>query len=92
MKRDTAETIAARALGWLAADDELLGTFMAATGTGIEDIRARAASPVFLASVLDFLTMDDRWIIRFCDDAGLTYDAPLQARQAMPGGGQVHWT
>lgn len=92
MKRDSAETLAARALGWIAASDDLLGVFMGATGTSAGDIRARAAEPEFLASVLDFLVMDDAWVTGFCDAEGLPYDSVMQARAALPGGGEVHWT
>lgn len=89
---DTAETLALRALAWLAGHDELLPVFMGATGAGADDIRSRAGDPEFLASVLDFLMMDDAWIIAFCDASGLAYDAPMQARAALPGGAPMHWT
>jgi len=92
MQREMAETVAAQALGWLAGDSELLGTFMGATGVDAGDLRARAGQPVFLASVLDFLMMDDAWVMGFCDAVGLPYEAPMQARAALPGGEQVHWT
>ena len=45
-----------------------------------------------LASVLDFLVMDDRWVIGFCDAAQLSYETPMQARAALPGGQLPHWT
>lgn len=92
MRQEHAETIAARALAWLANNDDLLPVFMGATGAGAEDIRARAGEADFLGSVLDFLMMDDAWVVGFCDDAGLAYDAPMQARLALPGGAQTHWT
>ena len=46
----------------------------------------------FLGSVLDFLAMDDAWVVQFCDAAGLPYDRVMLARAALPGGAQVHWT
>ena len=55
-------------------------------------LRARAGEPEFLASVLDFLMLDDAWVMRFCDGAGLAYEAPMQARAALPGGAPMHWT
>lgn len=87
-----AETMAMQALGWLAADDDLFGTFLVATGAGVDEVRARAADPVFLGSVLDFLLMEDATVTGFCDAAGLPYDAPMRARAALPGGDAVHWT
>ena len=92
MTPERAETIAIEALGWLAAQDDLCGVFLGATGARAEDLRAQAADPEFLASVLDFVTMDDAWVRAFCDTCGHPYDAPLRARHALPGSEQVHWT
>ncbi|MAQ84910.1 MAG: hypothetical protein CMH12_16920 [Maritimibacter sp.] len=92
MKQEQAETLAVQALGWIAASDDLMPVFMGATGISIDDIRARASEPEFLASVLDFLLMDDAWITGFCDTAGQPYDAVMRARAALPGGQQMHWT
>ena len=92
MSPERAETIAIQALGWIAGHDELLPVFLGSTGAAAEDLRARVADPAFLASVLEFLTLDDAWVVGFCDAAGLPYEAPLQARYALPGAGEVHWT
>ncbi len=92
MTPERAETIALQALGWLAADDDLCGTFLGATGATLDDMRQRAAEPAFLASVLGFLTMNDDWIIGFCDFVSLGYDQPLRALYALPGAEQVAWT
>jgi hypothetical protein len=92
MLRDQAEVLALRALGWIAADDEMMGSFLAATGAGLDEVRARAREPEFLASVLDFLLSDDAWITRFCAAAGLPPEAPMRARAALPGGDLPHWT
>lgn len=92
MTADDAQRIALLALGWLVADDDLCGVFLGATGATAGDLKAQASDPAFLASVLDFLTMDDKWVIAFCDAQSLSYDTPLRARQAMPGAEQVHWT
>jgi hypothetical protein len=92
MQQDVAEEIALKALGWIAGDDELLGIFLGATGASASDMRSRIADPDFLFSVLEFLTMDDSWIMGFCDSAGLAYEVPMQARLVLPGGAPVHWT
>ena len=92
MTPERAETLALQALGWLAANDDLLPVFMGASGASQADLRDRAADPDFLGAVLDFLTMDDAWVIAFCDAAGCAYTDPQSARLALPGGGQVHWT
>ncbi|MDE4133808.1 DUF3572 domain-containing protein [Phaeobacter sp. QD34_3] len=89
---DEAETLALRALAWLSGNDELFPVFMGATGASVDDLKSRASDPEFLGSVLDFLMMDDAWVVGFCDDAGLKYESPMQARMALPGGAQIHWT
>ena len=92
MSPECAETIALQALGWLAGNDDLCPMFLGSTGASVDDLRDRAADPAFLASVLAFLTMNDDWIIAFCDAAGMGYDKPLRARYALPGQGQIEWT
>jgi hypothetical protein len=92
MKQENAEAIALQALGWIVGQDDLLGVFLGATGADQSDLRARVEDPEFLVSVLEFLTMDDVWVVGFCDAAGLGYDVPMRARAALPGGAQVHWT
>lgn len=92
LSADAAETLALRALGWLVGNDDLLPVFLGASGAGMEELRLRATEPAFLAGVLDFLMMDDAWIVAFCDATGTPYDVPMQARAALPGGAQMHWT
>ncbi|MBR9652864.1 DUF3572 domain-containing protein [Thalassovita aquimarina] len=92
MNCDVAETTALRALGWLAASDDLLPVFMGASGASAEDLKTNATDPDFLGSVLDFLMMDDAWVIACCEALTLPYDSLMQARAALPGGQQMHWT
>ena len=92
MTPEAAQTLALKALGWLVSNEELCPVFLGATGTGAEELRARAADADLQASVLEFLTMDDAWVIAFCDAEGLAYDLPLRARYALPGAEQIHWT
>ncbi|MGY3439323.1 MULTISPECIES: DUF3572 domain-containing protein [unclassified Marinovum] len=90
--RESAETLGLQALAWLVGEEDLIGVFLGASGVSEVDLRARANEPEFLGSVLDFLLMDDAWVIRFCDSNGLAYDRVMMARAALPGGEQVHWT
>jgi hypothetical protein len=89
---DAAETLALKALTWLLGNEELLPVFLGASGASEQDLRVRTGEPEFLGSVLDFLMMDDAWIIGFCDACRIPYDHPMQARAALPGGAQMHWT
>ncbi len=92
MQQESAHVLALQALSWLAADDELFPAFLNATGAGLDDLRARAGDVEFLGAILDFLMMDDRWVIGFCDQHALPYTAPQEARSALPGGASFHWT
>ena len=92
MGPDQAEISAIQALGWLSLQGDLFSSFLASSVAGLDDLRARASDPVFLASVLEFLTSDDSWVREFCDSFGHAYDAPLRPRYALPGAEMVHWT
>lgn len=91
-KRVAAETTALKALAWLAANEELLPVFMGSTGASSDDFKDQASDPTFLGSVLDFILMDDAWIVQVCDAIGLEYAQLQSVRMALPGGDQVHWT
>lgn len=92
LARDSAEVLAIEALGWLAATEDLMGVFLGSTGAALEDVRGRAQDPEFLASVLDFILMDDTWVSGFCEAHDYAMDYPLRARAALPGGATVNWT
>jgi Protein of unknown function (DUF3572) len=92
MQQETAQVLALQVLGWLAADDEIFPLFLGATGASIADLKARAADPDFLGAVLDFLLMDDAWVVAFCDGHRHPYTAPAVARAALPGGAVMNWT
>ena len=92
LSQDSAELLALEALGWLAGNDDLVGTFLGSTGASASDMRERARDPEFLASVLDFLLMDDAWIEAFCTEKDYKPEFPRRARAALPGGAAVNWT
>lgn len=92
LSADAAETLALQALAWLAGNDDLLPVFLGSSGVSEGDLRARAADPTFLAAVLDFLLMDDAWVMAFCEAHGVEFDMPMRARGGLPGGQTVHWT
>ena len=92
MQQDSAQVLALQALAWLVADDEMLPAFLNATGASMGDLRDRAKDVDFQGAILDFLMMDDQWVIAFCDQHALPYTAPQAARAALPGGASIHWT
>lgn len=92
MKAEKAEVIGLSAITWLVGNDELLPVFMGASGAGVDDLKNGAANAEFLAAVLDFIMMDDEWVIQFCQANDFPYDSVQQARNALPGGAQMNWT
>lgn len=92
MKQESAHVVALQALEWLAGDEELFATFLGSTGASATDIAERAGDEEFLAAILDFLLMNDEWIVAFCDRSGFAYTTPTIARAALAGGRQENWT
>lgn len=92
MTSDAAQTIALEALAWLAGNDDLLPVFLGTTGASVEDLRAQASDPGFQVSLLEFLTMDDAWVIAFCDATQNRYEDPMVAAQVLAGADRRHWT
>lgn len=91
-QQEAAETLALQAVVWLVGEENLLPTFLGSSGLSETDLRTQLGDPDLLASVLDFILMDDAWVMQFCDAQGLAYDRLMQARAALPGGALVHWT
>lgn len=92
MRSEHAEKLALQALGWLASEDDLLNVFMGSAGVSADEIRTRASEPELLAAVLDFVLMDDAWVMAFAGAAGHPPEDVLKARAALPGGDIPHWT
>ncbi len=92
MARPQAEALAVQALVWMAGDADLVGRFLAATGAGPADLRARAAEPEFLGFVLDFLLSDEAALVAFASAENIRPELPMRARAALPGGELPHWT
>ena len=85
MNLAAAQTLAIRALGFLAADADLLGRFLAETGLGPDELRANADDPSLLAGVLDFLLGNEKELVAFCEAEGIAPDRPRRARALLPG-------
>lgn len=92
MTTGQAEILALQALGWLAQNDDLLTVFLNASGMTEQDLKTRADEADVLAAVLDFVLMDDAWVVGVCTDASIQPDMLMQARAALPGGADPHWT
>ena len=85
MERSAAETLALKALTFLAGEAESLRRFLALSGLNPQDLRDRVDDPLLLAAVLDFLLQDDRLLSAFarseCVDAKVVH----AARRTLPG-------
>jgi hypothetical protein len=82
-----AESIAIRALGFLASEESRLERFLALTGIGPGDIRAAAAEPGFLVAVLDHVASDEALLLSFAANAGLDPGSVTRARAVLAGPG-----
>jgi hypothetical protein len=80
-----AETVAIQALGWIAADEDRLGRFMALAGLSAGELRARAAEPEFLGGVLDFVLENEALLVEFAQSSGLKPESIARLRRQLPG-------
>ncbi|HSV28398.1 MAG TPA: DUF3572 domain-containing protein [Candidatus Omnitrophota bacterium] len=89
--REAAEALALQAVAVIVADEDLLPRFLAATGSGAEDLRARIADPDFLGAVLDFVLERDDTVHTLAEACGIAPETILLARAKLPGG-PTDWT
>lgn len=90
--RGDGETVAIQALGFIAADPELLPRFLALTGIEASAIRHAAREPGFLAGVLQFILAHEPTLLRFCEEARLAPAAVSAALRHLPMGDDRHQT
>ena len=92
MRRENAETYALQVLGWLASQEDLITVFLGSSGLSQDDLKTRVGDGDFLGAVLDFVLMDDAWVLSASEALQRPPEEIIQARAALPGGEQVHWT
>lgn len=92
MQQESAETHALSALAWLASEDDIFPVFLGASGASESDLRARASDAEFLASVLDFILMDDAWVLACSEAIAVAPDDIVRIRALLPGGDLPNWT
>jgi hypothetical protein len=83
--REAAEQLAIQALGFIAADGERLGRFLALTGIGPDEIRAAAREPGFLAGILDHIAGHEDLVMAFAEQAGIDPSHVNAAREVLAG-------
>jgi hypothetical protein len=90
--KEMAEALAAKALEWLVQDHARLQGFMGATGLSPADLRARIHEPETLVAVMGFILSEDGMVLECCAALGVPPHQAAMIRDALPGGGEVHWT
>jgi hypothetical protein len=88
MDRETAETIAAQGLAFLAEDRARLHHFLQTTGLEPADLRARAGAPDMLLAVLEHLAGDESLLLVFAAARNLAPDSIGQAVALLQGTAQ----
>ena len=92
MDREIAETRALEVLTWVLSEDDLIQVFMGATGASENDLRSNTLSHEFLLSILDFVLMDDRWVISCSKFLNIDPSQIQLIRMSLDGGQEVTWT
>jgi uncharacterized protein DUF3572 len=85
MTPDVAQTIALKALGFVANSEGALDRLMELSGLDRLTLRERAGEPEVLASLLDFLLMDEGLLVDFCRDESLDPKDVHMARHLLGG-------
>jgi len=85
LTQQDAETLALRALTFLAAEPERLEPFLAATGLGPATLRAAASEPGFLVAVLDHISGSDSLLLEFAGNLSLNPEIIAYARRLLGG-------
>lgn len=89
-KRADAEAMAIQALGFVAADPELLPRFLAISGIEAQAIRQAAREPGFLAGLLQFIVAHEPTLLRFSEETGIAPQQVTAALRALPFGDDRH--
>lgn len=85
-----AETLALRALTFLATDGERLGRFLSLTGIGPDELRRNAGERAMLAGLLEYLLQDETLLLVFATDVGVPPEAIPAAHRVLAGRQQGH--
>ena len=92
MDKEIAETRALEVLTWVLSEGDLIWVFMGATGASQNDLRSNTLSHEFLISILDFVLMDDRWVISCSKFLNIDPSQIQLIRTSLDGGQEVNWT
>ncbi|MEI9993858.1 MAG: DUF3572 domain-containing protein [Rhizomicrobium sp.] len=85
MKPQIAQTLALKALGFIADSDGALERLMEQSGLDLGALRKRAGDSDMLASILDFLLADEDLLVGFCGAESLDPRQIHLARHVLGG-------
>jgi hypothetical protein len=85
MTPDSAQTLALKALGFVANSEGALDRLMELSGLDRDTLRQGAEEPEMLASLLDFLLADEALLIDFCHAESIDPKAIHMARHVLGG-------
>lgn len=83
LTKSCAETIAIEVLAFLAKEPARFERFLTLSGVGLDNLRAAAAAPEFLAAVLDHLSSDESLLLAFAAQAGQNPEEIGKAREIL---------
>jgi len=92
MDKEIAETRALEVLTWVLSEDDLIQVFMGATGASQDDLRSNTSNHEFLVSILDFVLMDDSWVISCSKFMNIDPSQIKIIKMSLDGGQEVNWT
>ena len=82
---ERAQTIALKALAYLAADEDWLNHFLNATGMDLDGLKAGAGDIGFLAGLMDYFLQNEALLLAFAAAEELAPETIILARQHLPG-------
>jgi len=89
--QQAAREVSLGALGFLAADPERIGPFLAESGLSPADLRGVAGSPAFHVALLDFLIARQDLLLEYAAQASIDPGHVVAAREILfhaDGGGE----
>ena len=92
MNKEIAETRALEVLTWVLSEDDLIKVFMGTTGASQGDLRLNTLNHDFLISILDFVLMDDSWVISCSKFMNIDPFQIKIIKMSLDGGQEVNWT
>ena len=92
MNKEIAETRALEVLTWVLSEDDLIQVFLGTTGASQDDLRSNTSNHEFLVSILDFVLMDDSWVISCSKFMNIDPSQIQIIKMSLDGGQEVNWT